>query len=491
MKKSVLIFACLLSFNLYAAEDYTPVFPDRATFFNDQNDLVQGIKTIETYEESGGMIYEFAKNWNFEDYECVKPTGISWPGPKVFVIDEDYYFFNRSGDSILIKPFEEINSPWKCYDYGDGYYIEAQISEKVFMELPEMSDTVKIIKFNKMKPDGNPVSSDINNAELAISKSYGFFNLICFADFPRTDSVYTFMGITNPKEGRPFIWKSSIYDFDIGDEFHRKSYFETDYCGWVKTSTLEIKRVLDITIDNWGDKVYKMERYRDIDHDYKRYDLDSADKYHKAVVDTVEEYNRSFKDIALVTGEAIYPGTIIDDMFADAYKIEIQEYDKTRMVLSQELLYLLPSSSNDTCWSTPCVDGEITYTYLEGCGLFEQNCIPAAPGSDDDSKLVYFKKGDKEWGERLEIKEEHRLNDTKYSIYPNPVENGSYLRISSNNFSIKSLRIINVPGITVYREDDINSSVYLLNTNGLAQGFYFLEIIDINGNVDFEKIIIR
>lgn len=117
--------------------------------------------------------------------------------------------------------------------------------------------------------------------------------------------------------------------------------------------------------------------------------------------------------------------------------------------------------------------GENIYEkYVVGCGRAEYKLsLPNSYGVD--SALVYYKKGNEEWGQQLIVGiSDQQNNEEVFEIYPNPTE---------SNFQIKynKLLIGNVLFYSPYGElvDKIhlNNDTRVLDISGLKPNIYILE----------------
>jgi hypothetical protein len=88
----------------------------------------------------------------------------------------------------------------------------------------------------------------------------------------------------------------------------------------------------------------------------------------------------------------------------------------------------------------------------------------------------------------LEISIVENTIDENFVNYENPLNNGSNLHISATN-DINSIEIINYLGETVLLQSGINSMNFIIPTNKLPKGAYFLSIKYNNNNILTKKLI--
>lgn len=75
------------------------------------------------------------------------------------------------------------------------------------------------------------------------------------------------------------------------------------------------------------------------------------------------------------------------------------------------------------------------------------------------------------------------------TVFPNPTQSILTL-ILKNNF-IKEIEVLNVPGQTIFRKENINSSQYTIDIGYANEGIYFLKVIDDKNTLSYRKIILK
>lgn len=132
---------------------------------------------------------------------------------------------------------------------------------------------------------------------------------------------------------------------------------------------------------------------------------------------------------------------------------------------------------------------ELEYTYTSsmhtiGCGQVydEWDCNDPENSTYAEFELVYFKKGDEEWGEEQvivgtpEISKKQRLK-----IFPNPTTD--YLNISCNDaIANSSILIFNTNG-QLQLSKKLNAHNERISVSGLPSGVYLAQQIDSGGNI--------
>jgi hypothetical protein len=87
-------------------------------------------------------------------------------------------------------------------------------------------------------------------------------------------------------------------------------------------------------------------------------------------------------------------------------------------------------------------------------------------------------------GEEVTINEEK----TSYKIYPNPAKNEIFIEFSEN-LNISSIEVSDVTGKIIYKNMNLKSNLYNLNTSQLNSGIYFIKLI--GQNIITEKLVIQ
>ena len=83
----------------------------------------------------------------------------------------------------------------------------------------------------------------------------------------------------------------------------------------------------------------------------------------------------------------------------------------------------------------------------------------------------------------------NHTNMLQVSIYPNPTKDILNFNTSLLKNPLKSIIIYDIHGKQILQESTINTPVSTVNLNHIANGMYFVEIADLNGNKETKKII--
>lgn len=116
-----------------------------------------------------------------------------------------------------------------------------------------------------------------------------------------------------------------------------------------------------------------------------------------------------------------------------------------------------------------------------GCGLTydEYNYNDPHEWSEYKKVMLYFKKGDEEWGEeQVVIGLDEKTKSSHFSIYPNPVQN--QLNIKSDFNGEVQIRIYNSFGQLMDKTTNSSSSL-AIDVDHYLSGMYIVHIVDSEG----------
>lgn len=229
-----------------------------------------------------------------------------------------------------------------------------------------------------------------------------------------------------------------IYDFEIGDIFH----YEGEYF------SAEIVKSINEIIG----------KYYSVNNDtiYYIWDFQRASCY---IGDTTWNYYSGTETILYTQLDSLIHNGEITNVFSD------------------------PNMYNGRLVNvyTPC-DCEFLY-FVEGCGVawdyfFDQQSMQ----TERDMSLVYFKKGEEEWGTPINlytvIKKVNENSDIY--IYPNPVSNNIHIDLASSNTEIDGANIFSITGNLVKTVILENNELNIIDISLLENGVYILELYSLD-----------
>ncbi len=231
-----------------------------------------------------------------------------------------------------------------------------------------------------------------------------------------------------------------IYDFETGDIFH----YEGKYYGEYKKAIYEI-----------------------------------TDKYYSTDNDTVY-YIRSYQRLWQYTGDTTwnYSSGTTTDTYSQLDSL-INDGEITNV-------YIDPQTGRITNQYSPCDCEFLNFT--EGLGLtydyFWDGIVIR------DYKLVYYKKGEEEWGNPLNLFTGIKKKDkqTNFEIYPNPALNSTNIDLTNCDKNFIRVNILSISGNIMESVSIENNKINQIDLSGLESGVYIIEL-NTSDNKYYRKII--
>lgn len=503
MKKLVILVFLLPSIISYS-QNYNLFHPQMERLYQSDNEaLVLKFEYVDAETPfSSDTVY---RGYDFfaGENNCYNPGYPFWLGDPIKKKENgDVFFYNFDQQPIKIKNIQALNNEdeWECFSSG-GLFNPTIIRAYVFSIAEEdflgLTDIVKTIKFQAYDGEGNQVNSPVNDKELKVSENHGLIKTPAFVSFPDIEHEYgiypsageefVIVGMSNPEVGRLNLTTFDIFDFHTGDELHTSYYYEGGY--------IEINNHYQNTIIRYLERsqiddtlIYQAERIRWVRN------VTSTDEG----LDTTEY-------TAHDTVEQRYsPNDRIDNFPHQAFIVETSPgwHKATFNRMPNSGRKILPPNDyhkgNASCFSSSSVDG-CSYslgleegTYRRGLGGPYFYC--SVFYTDVANNLVYYKKGDTEWGEPLDIlitgspSEVNRFPEIL--IYPNPAK---------DSFTFESKGSVRNRDVHLYIYDmkgRMQKSVMIKRdkikiNHALSPGLYFYRIVDAEQLIDAGKLLVN
>jgi hypothetical protein len=394
---------------------------------------------------------------------CVIEKGDGWFGRKVlFADDGSQSFVNKSDENIKFLVNANAGDKWQMMKLKYGNYLEAEVSAIKYIRIfADLSDSVKIIILSEHNNAGEKVDSHLNELQFILSKHYGMVSMFNMYAFPDTAVIYVLKGIEGNGGLQPIKFKD-VFDFDLGDEFHI-------YEG-------------DTTIANRG--ILRLRRIKVIDKTY----LGSENTFDYEVENEVMQIRFIAGDFDTVYNDNLVHlryelNNYIDYLPEQSYLIKklndtnltsnmffVEQYGGRQVInpWRRYVRYIPP------CFVKSNRNGEIYYSYIEGCGdFYEQDYYYGQKWR----RLMYYKKGSQEWGKKLDfiVGVDDRKKDITFELKNNILSGGEPLQFWIPESGYYQLTISDVTGrtvknSTVYFEEGLNE----LDLNGYLNGTYFV-----------------
>jgi hypothetical protein len=375
---------------------------------------------------------------------CVlDPWGDSWVGPKIVSKPKGvYWLFNGKGDTIWLETGAPVDSSWVMYDWDSAGIIEATVQSIDTMSFADYHDSVKTINLQVKNNSGGNITHDINDVQLLISKNRGFVQLIPFYNFPQDTNIF-YRSTSHPLTYR------EVYNYSVGDEFEYRNEGSDSWSGYRKTT---LKRVLEKKVASdsttvtytlskkackmtWGPhspKHYYTHDTIEVEHNYTTTPVGADYLPKEPIMDTFQRLNQTYE----LVSEQRFNGR--------AHQIFVEDYY---------------ASSPDSCYSYSTAKIIYKHFYIKGCGYLKKR-IDRTVGSDLPKRLIYFRKGNRTWGEKVlvadslcsssdSIKQDTLVDSTTFHVYPNPIRHQLTVHFQLANTQKINLKIYNMKGQVV------------------------------------------
>jgi hypothetical protein len=241
----------------------------------------------------------------------------------------------------------------------------------------------------------------------------------------------------NDLKSQNFSTRGEIYDYEVGDIFH---YYSEASSFW-----------------NSG--------FQDVTN------IEIIDKYYNAQEDTInyirivqnrrrDLYDGNFSpwEYSYITDSISY--TDLDSLIISClqcYTYSDSSYYNGRLINRLYRQY---------------IEQNVYEKYVVGCGRAEYNLSDANYGYID-SVLVYYKKGNEEWGQQLIVGiNEHKNMENDIEIYPNPAESDIYIK--SDRLLIGTVSIYSQYGQLI-ENIYLNKNLIAIDISELKPNIYILE----------------
>lgn len=155
----------------------------------------------------------------FSDY-----SDTSWSGYKYVVSQNGVnILMNRRADSVIFHCLALPGDSWTFCTMQNGDRFIATVNSVSFDSLFSTQDSIKTFTIQRFDSSGTLIQDQFNNFEFKLSKSFGLLKGTNFKHFPDRLIHYDLKGIEGVV-GEQRITPLSMYDYEVGDEFHYSSY---------------------------------------------------------------------------------------------------------------------------------------------------------------------------------------------------------------------------------------------------------------------------
>ena len=466
------------------AQNYIPFVYDNTSFFQFSDKIEALSETPGAFvPDPRGYAINLLQGWNPAVSSCNPHDGVTWAGPKFTngSTPNTYYFYNKNNEVLTFKPTKNVGEAWTLYTYSNGNYIEATISNKELLTFVELTDSVKTISLQLKNSSGTALTAPVNSVTYQVSKNYGFIRMTRFKDFPTATAIGTLIGTTAPKKGFQMISSRDIFKFDIGDQFHYDSLYENTFTH--TTVSCKIMHTVSGIYHsvNTDTVIYTIEQQKEI----RTLNTETLQESYSYTTSTLKEKYILSKTQLFPEQANLGVETFIKN---SSYSLTLFAGDTDRSEWSTPPEWFMINPTQPQCWSEGYADPVITYSYLEGCGLLKQDRhFWSSTGAY--KHLVYFKKGEKRWGDALVITSSPtKKENAEVSLFPNPLKQGEQLHYNLGNFNATVVTIYNATGNSVSIPGYSSSTVDVSN---LTTGLYIIQFINEQNESVSSKLFIK
>jgi hypothetical protein len=412
--------------------------------------------------------------------ECILDTmAPCWLGTHVLIRPNgENLFFNRNGDTLLIKTKAEPGDSW-IFNRQAEYYFQATIDSVVLTTVAGINDSVKILSLQAFSNSGSQVPDWFNQKRLRFSKNHGFTALYSLYNFPSDTNRFELIDYEPLTIG-------SVYDFEVGDVFHFKN--GSDLAGPPQYKVITI-------LSKWqsvaNDTIYYRQKQK---------------KYINALVWDPDPHVVSTTQTDTVTVWYTNPDSLLSERMPHqkinnpypslGYYVLTANYDKWNsrptMIFDFSTTHMFDANLN--CYTSAF---EPTYQYngyTKGCGASYWFHEEPADFSGFYNKLVYYIKGNETWGDPyiLNAVEENPKDEILVEVYPNPFKDQIEINVNIKAKSQLILCLYSITGEVLLKIEDSflqeGNYTYKPDISGLAKGVYILKYSS-GENIGYKKLI--
>lgn len=472
MKNNLLFLGLILLFNQAIAQNYQAVPHNQINYYiNTTSDSqIEGLRIDSTIQTETRFI--FPKKWDARNYDCANPFAAMWMGHEMQYRNGKWIFINKSNEEVCLNPYAKIGKIDTAWQGLKRQYLTSKVLKRTFESVLNEQDSLVYIQMNFYDSTGKEQSEKYNKDTLIMGKNTGLVATWAFDTITQHPQFYKLLDKRNATNTSKYYepWRT-VAEFNIGDIFqYEDKYYGPDIDpGWI---ALEENKVLTkqyyLTQDSVVYTFLRKKQFAYINQEYET--------TYKITIDTTSESYKLSKWAGILPNEAFFTGQYFYSM----------KQTKDGLLLDASYnLHLIKES--DSCWSQSAFTPAPTVTYLEGSGLFisDGNYDFTA----DKKELLYFKKGEREWGKKhffLSLQQAEKIN---YNLYPTVLKQGENITIDADLNKVDRVQIQNIQG-QVLSDFNYNGTTQKLSTNQLAKGIYMIVLIKNNLTVGTSKVVL-
>ncbi len=442
-------------------------------FYEDLDGLI-GIRIDSISPDSQTLFFPvYARGHEYGGGIC---PGDSWLGPKVDLLpDGKNLFYNGMGDTIVFETAATLGTSWPFMVLGNGNYFQAHVTGIYNWAVLGVTDTVKTISLQLKNESGSNLPHEMNGFEIRIGKESGLVNIPDLFHFPNDASEKSLVGLTNPEIGVQLLNSRRIYNYQVGQERHtyKECSNSNDY-SHSRTSVREIVLEKDSSLN---------EVSYAIDKTFYRTSTESFGTN----PDTLH-----YRDTIVVGGLGanngyleLHPFEMLFANFNYPLGFNFQYYylpmDNRLALETVSDLLVMGSGCLETVF-----DNDSQTRYVDCLG--QVNWWTVSLWYSCGESLVYFKKGNEEWGTPIPFEILTPVKETpnqliQHSIFPNPASSTINIQLKNSVTSIKKWKLRSINGVLQKHAEGFHHKEVSFSVTDLAQGLYQLILEHEDGEV--------
>jgi hypothetical protein len=484
MKKLTLLLIIAVGLALQTtAQNYQTLNSGRIASFEDQWNDIKFVRIDSAWYQTDSVLVPFGGFHEIEHLACYIIDGPSWLGKEIIIRDDGWNLFvTGEEDTVHIHTGAVQGENWTAYERPGELIITAEVISHGLMSFLELQDSVKTIGFQAHDPLMQPVSHQVNDMTIAISKNHGLVRTLNFAYFPDLTATFGWedevlrefeiVGMSDPQVGVQNLTWLEVHDFQPGDEIHVYYHSYLVFSPITETQPL-IHKYLER--EDFTDSVrYTIERITSI------YIEDPQGSTFEFIHDTITETFYPDVNFDKLPGETV----IEEDWSAFSYKMNTLWHQAKIRPTPEIWLY----QTDELCWNYLIMDGCLSdYTWYKGLGGPYHSCNA---WGEVERTLMYYKKGDETWGTPLIIVGiDEAAHNSDITLYPNPAAESVWISSSDAGLPL-TIEFYDLYGrlIKTATVTEVSQKVGL---QAFSKGIYAYRILNSNGIVRQGKIAVE
>jgi hypothetical protein len=484
MKKPFLLSILFLSLIFQiAAQNYQAVNSGRIASFKNAEAEVKFIRIDSVFFDTDSILVPFSNMQQYSE-ECFTPYGSHWSGKEITITPYGTNIIkNKDGYPFYINTQAELGESFGAFILFGMQVVMATVTDHDTLTFLGVQDSVKTYTLQVYNDYNQPVNHPLNGITFKISKDHGFVQTLNFSLFPDLYNSnplggemlesYDLVGFSSPVVGVQNLTWMDVHDFQPGDEIH--VYY---YAYLIPYFSTEIQQLIYkyLEREDFDDSViYTVERIK------SRYFHNHQGSTFEFTHDTIAETYGPDEEFDKLPGEII-----LDDDYGAFYYSMNTTWHQAKIWPSY-VTWLFQST--DDCWNFMVVTGCLSdYTWFNGLGGPYHQCYYM--GGEIERSLVYYKKGDEEWGTPLVIVGVDEQNISQNArIYPNPARQVINVQLSEAALPAK-IGFYNVMG-SLLKEFVLTEANQQISLQQLTPGLYFYRIANEKEALGSGKLIVE